>query len=150
MSDFVLRNISFSPEYAASVEQKQIAEQLAEQARYTVEQKKQEAEQARQVAQGAADAAVIRAKGEADARLIQAEAEAKALDRIAQALAERPELLQYNFILKLSPGVQTIFLPNDVPYLFPLPTSGASTVPDLGNLVPTPLPTPLPAPTTTP
>ena len=150
MSDFVLRNISFSPEYAASVEQKQIAEQLAEQARYTVEQKRQEAEQARQVAQGAADASVIRAKGEADARLIQAEAEAKALDRIAQALAKRPELLQYNFILKLSPGVQTIFLPNDVPYLFPLPTSGASTVPDLGNLVPTPLPTPLPAPTTTP
>jgi regulator of protease activity HflC (stomatin/prohibitin superfamily) len=35
MSDFVLRNISFSPEYAASVEQKQIAEQLAEQARRT-------------------------------------------------------------------------------------------------------------------
>jgi regulator of protease activity HflC (stomatin/prohibitin superfamily) len=142
MSDFVLRNISFSPEYAASVEQKQIAEQLAEQARYTVEQKRQEAEQARQVAQGAADASVIRAKGEADARLIQAEAEAKALDRIAQALAERPELLQYNFILKLSPGVQTIFLPNDVPYLFPLPTAGASSVPGIGDLVPAPAPTP--------
>jgi regulator of protease activity HflC (stomatin/prohibitin superfamily) len=142
LSDFVLRNITFSPEYAASVEQKQIAEQLAEQARYTVEQRRQEAEQARQVAQGAADAAVIKAKGDADARLIQAEAEAKALDRIAQALAERPELLQYNFILKMSPGVQTIFLPNDVPYLFPLPTTGASSLTDLGNLVPTPVPTP--------
>lgn len=148
LADFVLRNITFSPEYAASVEQKQIAEQQAEQARFIVEQRRQEAEQARQVAQGAADAAVIRAKGEADARLIQAEAEAKALDRIAQALAERPELLQYNFILKLSPGVQTIFLPNDVPYLFPLPTSGASTVPGLSNLAPTPLP--LPTPTATP
>jgi regulator of protease activity HflC (stomatin/prohibitin superfamily) len=142
LSDFVLRNITFSPEYAASVEQKQIAEQLAEQARYTVEQRKQEAEQARQVAQGAADAAVIKAKGDADARLIQAEAESKALDRIAQALRERPELLQYNFILKLSPGVQTIFLPNDVPYLFPLPTAGASSVPGIGDLVPAPAPTP--------
>jgi regulator of protease activity HflC (stomatin/prohibitin superfamily) len=152
LSDFVLRNITFSPEYAASVEQKQIAEQLAQQARFVVEQRRQEAEQARQVAQGAADAAVIRAKGEADARLIQAEAEAKALDRIAQALAERPELLQYNFILKLSPGVQTIFLPNDVPYLFPLPTAGASTATGLTDLVPTPLPlpTPLPTPTATP
>jgi regulator of protease activity HflC (stomatin/prohibitin superfamily) len=149
LSDFVLRNISFSPEYAASVEQKQIAEQLAEQARFVVEQRRQEAEQARQVAQGAADASVIRAKGEADARLIQAEAEAKALDRIAQALAERPELLQYNFILKLSPGVQTIFLPNDVPYLFPLPTTGASTTPGLSDLVPTPLPLPAPLPTPT-
>lgn len=148
LADFVLRNITFSPEYAASVEQKQIAEQLAEQARFVVEQRRQEAEQARQVAQGAADAAVIRAKGEADARLIQAEAEAKALEQIAQALAERPELLQYNFILKLSPGVQTIFLPNDVPYLFPLPTSGASTAPALGDLIPTPQL--LPTPTATP
>jgi regulator of protease activity HflC (stomatin/prohibitin superfamily) len=150
LSDFVLRNITFSPEYAASVEQKQIAEQLAEQARYTVEQRRQEAEQARQVAQGVADAAVIKAKGDADARLIQADAEAKALEKIAQALAERPELLQYNFILKMSPGVQTIFLPNDVPYLFPLPTGGASTAPGLTDLVPTPLPTPLPTPTSTP
>jgi prohibitin 1 len=156
LDDFVLRNITFSPEYAASVEQKQIAEQQAQQARYVVEQRKQEAEQARQVAQGSADASVIRAKGEADARLIQADAESKALDRIAQALADRPELLQYNFILKLSPGVQTIFLPNDVPYLFPLPTGGASTVPGLSELVPTPsplpeiLPEPLPTPTPTP
>jgi regulator of protease activity HflC (stomatin/prohibitin superfamily) len=152
MSDFVLRNISFSPEYAASVEQKQIAEQLAQQARFVVEQRRQEAEQARQVAQGQADASVIKAQGEADARLIQADAEAKALEKIAQALAERPELLQYNFILKLSPGVQTIFLPNDVPYLFPLPTSGASTTSSLNDLVPTPLPAPelLPTPTATP
>ena len=56
LTDFVLRNITFSPEYAASVEQKQIAEQLAQQARLSVEQRKQEAEQARQVAQGSADA----------------------------------------------------------------------------------------------
>ena len=50
--DFVLRNITFSDEYAASVEQKQIAEQLAQQAAFVVEQRKQEAEQARQTAQG--------------------------------------------------------------------------------------------------
>jgi regulator of protease activity HflC (stomatin/prohibitin superfamily) len=152
LSDFVLRNITFSPEFAASVEQKQIAEQLAEQARFVVEQRRQEAEQARQVAQGVADAAVIKAQGDADARLIQAEAEAKALEQIAQALAERPELLQYNFILKMSPGVQTIFLPNDVPYLFPLPTGDASTASGLSDLVqpPLPLPTPFPTPTATP
>jgi regulator of protease activity HflC (stomatin/prohibitin superfamily) len=149
LSDFVLRNITFSPEFAASVEQKQIAEQLAEQARFVVEQRRQEAEQARQVAQGQADASVIKAQGEADARLIQAEAEARALEQIAQALADRPELLQYNFILKMSPGVQTIFLPNDVPYLFPLPTAGASTAAGLTDLVPTPLPLPIPLPTPT-
>lgn len=50
--DFVLRNINFSPEYAASVEQKQIADQQAEQAKFVVEQKKQEAQQAIETARG--------------------------------------------------------------------------------------------------
>src|SRR3990172_5595820 len=81
--DFVLRNITFSPEYAASVEQKQIAEQQAQQAKLVVEQRKQEAEQARQTAQGQADAAVIAAQGRATARLLEAEAEANAPQLIA-------------------------------------------------------------------
>ena len=69
LDDFVLRNIAFSAEYAASVEQKQIAEQQAQQAKFVIESKKKEAEQARQVAKGLADAAVTKAQGEADARL---------------------------------------------------------------------------------
>ena len=44
--DFVLRNIAFSDEYAASIEQKQIAEQQAQRAALIVEQRRQEAEQA--------------------------------------------------------------------------------------------------------
>ncbi len=122
MSDFVLRNITFSPEYGASVEQKQIAEQQAQQAKFVVEQRKQEAEQARQVAQGKADAAVIQAKGAADARIIEAEAEKKALLLIAEALLDNPELLQYQYITKLAPGVQVMLVPNNAPYLLPLPT----------------------------
>lgn len=120
---FVLRNITFSDEYAASVEQKQIAEQQAQQAKFVVEQRKQEAEQARQVAQGMADAAVIKAKGEAEARLIQAEAESKSLETIAKALLNRPELLQYQYITKLSPTIQTMLLPSDSPFIIPLPTA---------------------------
>lgn len=144
--EFVLRDISFSPEYAASVEQKQIAEQQAQQAKFVVEQRKQEAEQARQVAQGQADAAVIRAKGEAQARLIGAQAESQALDLLAQALRDRPELLQYTFILKMSPGVQTMFLPNNVSYLLPLPSTTPAATPDLSSLLPTPQPTPTATP----
>ncbi|MFN2232748.1 MAG: prohibitin family protein, partial [Anaerolineales bacterium] len=90
MADFVLRNITFSPEYAASVEQKQIAEQQAQQARFVVEQRKQEAEQARQTAQGQADAAVIASEGEAKAIVIQANADAEA--RLIQANAEAEAL----------------------------------------------------------
>lgn len=121
LDDFVLRNITFSPEYAASVEQKQIAEQLAQQAKFVVEQKKQEAEQARQTAQGLADAAVIKAKGDADARIIQAKAEAEALRQIATALKENPDLLTYQYITKLSPNIQAMLLPSNAPFLFPLP-----------------------------
>ena len=158
--DFVLRDIGFSAEYAASVEQKQIAEQQAQQAKFVVEQRKQEAEQARQVAQGAADAvviraqadadsAVIRAKGEAESRLIQAGAEATALAKLAQVVKDNPALLQYLFLTKMAPGVQTIFLPtNEMNYILPLPTPNAAVVPSIEDLLPTPMPTPLP--TTTP
>ncbi len=118
---FLLRDIHFSEEYAAAVEQKQIAEQLAQQAKFTVEQKKQEAEQARQVAQGLADAAVIKAKGEAEARIIQAKAEAEANDLIAASLAGRPELLTWLYITKLAPNIQVMLLPSNAPFLFPLP-----------------------------
>ena len=136
--DFILRDIHFSEEYAAAVEQKQIAEQQAQQAQLTVEQKRQEAEQARQVAQGQADAAVIAAQGAADsaviaaqgaaeARIIEAQAEAQALELLANALENNPELLQYQYILKLAPGVQTIFIPTGNQFILPLP--GGAQVP---------------------
>jgi regulator of protease activity HflC (stomatin/prohibitin superfamily) len=125
MVDFLLRNIRFSDEYAAAVEQKQIAEQQAQQAKFVVEQKKQEAEQARQVAQGQADAAVIAAKGAAEARVIQAEAEAKANQLLAASLT--PELIQYQYILKLAPGVQTIFVPSGNQFILPLPSETSNT-----------------------
>ena len=120
--DFVLRNITFSPEYAASVEQKQIAEQLVQQAAFIVEQRRQEAEQARQVAEGQADAAETAARGRANARLIEARAEADALRLIAAALADNPDLITYTYIQKLAPGIQVMLVPNDNPFLLPLPS----------------------------
>ncbi len=127
MHDFVLRNIAFSPEYAASVEQKQIAEQQSQQAFFVVEQRKQEAEQARQQAQGLADAAVIAAEGQAKARLLESEAEAKALEVQAKVLEQYPSLLTYVYITKLSPNVEVMFLPSDAPFIFPLPDAMNAT-----------------------
>jgi len=121
LSDFLLRNIRFSDQYAQAVEQKQIAEQQALQAKLVVEQKKQEAEQARQVAQGQADAAVIAAKGAADARLIQAQAEAESNKVITQSIT--PSLTQYLYVTKLAPTVQTIFIPSGNQFILPLPNT---------------------------
>jgi regulator of protease activity HflC (stomatin/prohibitin superfamily) len=121
LDDFVLRNIAFSTEYSASIEQKQIAEQQAQQAKLVVEQKIQEADQVREVAKGAADAAVTRAQGEADARIIQAEAEAKALELIAAVLKANPDLLTYQYITKLSPNVQVMLVPSNSPFMLNIP-----------------------------
>ena len=129
--DFVLRDIHFSEEYAIAVEQKQIAEQQAQQAFFVVESKKQEAEQARQVAQGVADAAVIAAQGEADARIIQANAEAAALELISNAIKDNPDLLTYEYIQKLAADIDVMLLPSDAPFLFPLPDAGTSLNPTL-------------------
>jgi regulator of protease activity HflC (stomatin/prohibitin superfamily) len=122
LEGFVLRNITFSPEYAASVEQKQIAEQQAQQAAFVVEQRRQEANQAREVAKGLADAEVTAAEGRAQARLIEAQAEAQALLLIADALRDNPDLLVFEYISKLAPGIQVMLVPSDNPYLLPLPS----------------------------
>jgi regulator of protease activity HflC (stomatin/prohibitin superfamily) len=119
LEDFILRNITFSDAYSASVEQKQIAEQLALQAELTVEQKRQEAEQARQVAQGVADAVVIEAQGNADARVIEAQAEAQALQLVAAVLKDNPNLLQYQYITKLAPDVRVIMMPSGSQFILP-------------------------------
>jgi len=146
LSDFVLRNITFSPEYAASVEQKQIAEQQAQQAKFVVETKIQEAQQAIETAKGAAEsikikaggdasALVINATAQAESRMIQAKAEADALKLIAEALRNNPDLLTYQYISKLAPGIQVMLVPNNAPYLLPLPN--LNSAPN-GTTTPTP------------
>jgi regulator of protease activity HflC (stomatin/prohibitin superfamily) len=131
LENFVVRNIRFSDEYAKAVEQKQIAEQQAQQAKFVVEQKKQEAEQARQTAQGSADASVIAATGAAKARVLQAQAEAEALQLVAAVLKENPNLLQYQYITKLSPNVQVMIVPSNAPFILPqlTPLPGSTSTP---------------------
>jgi regulator of protease activity HflC (stomatin/prohibitin superfamily) len=134
--DFILRNITFLPECAVSVEQKQVAEQQSQHAAFVVDQCRNEAEQARQVAQGQADAVVFQAKGAADARVLQAQAEAQALQLIEETLKNNDNLLLYQYIRMLAPGVQVMLVPNNNTYLLSLPTLPAAT--------PTPSPTATP------
>lgn len=122
--DYVLRNVAFSAEYAASVEQKQIAQQQAQQAEYTIEQKKAEAQQAIETSKGQAQAAIEIANGQAQARIIEAQAEAQALNLIAEALKNNPDLLTYQYITKLAPNVSVMYLPSGTPFFFQLPQNG--------------------------
>lgn len=122
MHEFVLRNIAFSPEYAASVEQKQIAEQDAQRAAFIVQQREQEAQQAIKTAEGQKAAAILEAEGLAEARVIQAEAEKEALELIASALRDNPDLITFEYVQRLAPGIQVMLVPSDNPFLIPIPS----------------------------
>ena len=132
LDTFVLRNITFTPEYAFSIEQKQIAEQEALRAQFVVEQREQEADQRRAEARGIRDANVIEAEGRAEsnvieaegratANLIEAEVQAQALKLIGASLATNPDLLQYFYVQNLADNVNVMLVPANSPFLFPLP-----------------------------
>ncbi len=118
MSDLIIRDITFSVQYAEAIEQAQVAAQEGERARLVVQQRQQEAEQARAVAAGERDAAIARAEGEAQAIVLRAEAEAQALQLVAEVLAANPNLIQYQYVQNLSDNVQLMLVPSNSPFLF--------------------------------
>jgi regulator of protease activity HflC (stomatin/prohibitin superfamily) len=135
-NDFIVRNITFTPEYADAIERKQIAEQDAQRARFLVEQQKQEAERLREEAKGEKDAEITRAEGDAEAAKIRAGGEAEALRLVNEVLAENPDLLQYKYIEKLASNIEVMLLPANSPYLLELqslmnqiPASEAGQIP---------------------
>jgi len=103
LDNFLLRDITFTPEYAASIEHKQIALEGEEQAKH-------EAQQVRN-----------RAEGKADAIKMEAQAQSEALKLIAEALQADPQLLTYQYIDKLSPNIRAMLVPNNNPLILPLP-----------------------------
>lgn len=122
---FLLRNIAFSPEYTKAIEAKQVAEQAQIQKDY-------EAEQMRRLAEGQSDKYRIEAEGRAQAEilegqaaaqviLLKAQAQAEALRLINEILSQNRDLITYQYVDKLGPGIQVMLVPNDNPYLLPLP-----------------------------
>ena len=104
LSSLSIRNITFTDQFAKSIEDKQVAQQQAEQAL-------QEAARRRTLAQGDADAAVTAADGSAKAEIAQANGDAEAikvraaadavgLDLINQQLSKNPLLVEWRYIEK--------------------------------------------------
>lgn len=131
--DVLVRNIAFSPEYARSVEEKQVAEQGQQMREYQARQienlARGRASRIEIVARADAEAIRVRAEGRAQARLIQARAEAEALTLVAAALRGKQNLLTYRYIERLSPNVKAVVLPNGLPLIFPLPDLNPPGVP---------------------
>lgn len=121
----LVRNITFSPEYALSVEEKMTALQRVTEAAYKAKQVANlangDAEKIRIVARADADATVIRAEAHATARVVQARAEAEALNLIGVSLKDRDDLLTYRYIDRLAPNMKAMLLPSNSPLILPMP-----------------------------
>lgn len=103
---FDIRNVNFTPDYLKAIEQKQIAQQQAEQMQFILQREKLEAERKRVEAEGMKNAAIIRAEGEA-----------RALELISEQLIKNPNLVNYRFVEKVSDKIQVIMLPSGTPFI---------------------------------
>lgn len=124
LDQFLLRDITFTDEYAAAIEQKQIAQEGMERTQHEAQQIRNLAEGERDrlktEAEGRKEKLVLEAEGEAKAIVLKAEANAQALKLLSEALNQHPELLTYEYIQKLAPNIRAMLVPNNTPLILPL------------------------------
>lgn len=118
LSDLIIRDITFSEQYAEAIEQAQVAAQEAQRARLVVQQREQEAEQLRAEAAGERDAAITIAEGRAQATILQAQAQAEALRLVSEQIAANPMLIQYQYVQSLADNIRLALVPSNSPFLF--------------------------------
>jgi regulator of protease activity HflC (stomatin/prohibitin superfamily) len=86
IDEVVLRDVRFTPQFTKAIEEKQIAQQSAEQMKYTLEKEQKEAER----------------------KVIEATGRANAIEVINKALAQNPNYIKYLYVDKLSDKVSVI------------------------------------------
>jgi len=86
VDEVVLRDVRFTPEFTKAIEAKQIAQQSAEQMKYTLEKESKEAER----------------------KVIEARGRASAIEVINKALAQNPNYIKYLYVDKLSDKISVI------------------------------------------
>jgi regulator of protease activity HflC (stomatin/prohibitin superfamily) len=86
IDEVVLRDVRFTPEFSKAIEAKQIAQQSAEQMKYTLEKEQKEAER----------------------KVIEAQGRANAIQVINRALAQNPNYIKYLYVDKLSDKISVI------------------------------------------
>ena len=86
LDSVLIRNVDFSKEFKSAIEQKQIAQQAAERKKYELETEKIEKER----------------------KIVAAEGDAESIRLRGDALSHNPGLIQYEYVQKITPGVQTI------------------------------------------
>lgn len=92
LDELILRNITFTSEYARTLEEKQIALE-----NITTEKNKLEQEKIRK-----------------EQKIVAAEGDAKSIEIRQAALTKNPTIIQWEFIQKLSPNIQWGILPQNI------------------------------------
>jgi len=92
LDELVLRNITFTAEYAKTLEEKQIALENISTEKNKLEQEKIRKEQ----------------------KIVAAEADAKSIEIRQTALTKNPTIIQWEFVQKLAPNIQWGVLPQNV------------------------------------
>lgn len=151
VDQLLLRDITFSNEYASAIERKQVALEDEERAIHEAEGMRNLAEGQRDkltlVAAGEADAMQLKIKAQAEAEAeairVKAQAQSEALQLIAIALAQDPNLITYEYVQKLAPNIQAMLVPNNAPLILPLPDlmAGKSRTPLTATLTTSVTPT---------
>jgi prohibitin 2 len=86
LDSLLVRNVDFSSEFKKAIELKQIAQQESERKKYELEKEKIEKER----------------------KIVAAEGDAEAIRLRGDALSRNPSLIQYEYVQKITPGIQTI------------------------------------------
>ena len=107
VDDIYIANIAFSDAFQQAIEAKQVAQQQVQTEQQILAQKKIQAEQAVAQAQGQADSTVALANGQATANKV-----------LAASLND--QILQYQYIQKLTDKIQVMLLPSGTNSIFDL------------------------------
>jgi regulator of protease activity HflC (stomatin/prohibitin superfamily) len=121
MDDFLVRKVDFSEDYVAAIEQKQIAQESIDTAKYNSEAAEYEKEKQIRLAEAEAERTKLLAAADAERQRLLADAEAYGIEQRGQALEKFPNLVQWEFVRNLQ-DVQWGILPSDgVTPLIPIP-----------------------------
>lgn len=99
LEEVVMRNVTYSPEFANAVEQKEVARQRIK----TTEYEKEQAEFVKQK------------------KIVEAEGEAEAIRLKGEVLKSYPEVIQLEFVNKLAPEIDWGILPDSITPFFNVP-----------------------------
>jgi regulator of protease activity HflC (stomatin/prohibitin superfamily) len=118
VDDIYIANIAFSDGFQQAIEDKQVAQQQVQTEQQILAQKEIQAQQAVAQAKGQADSNVTLAEGQAKATIALAEGQAKANELLAASLSD--QILQYQYIQKLTDKITVMLLPSGNQTIFDL------------------------------